>query len=115
MSTDKKSSADGQSPQRPTSNLDRLAERYVKLALSLGQHDRDYVDAYFGPSAWPEQVRAEPRSLAAIRDLAETVGTELESLRPTERDDERRRRNLIRQVRSLASRAAMLDGATLSF
>ena len=26
-----------------------LAERYIKLVLALGQHDPDYVDAYYGP------------------------------------------------------------------
>ena len=26
--------------------MDGLAERYVKTVLALGQHDKDYVDAY---------------------------------------------------------------------
>ena len=29
--------------------LNPIAEQYVRLALSLGEHDDDYVDAYFGP------------------------------------------------------------------
>src|SRR6266511_1732451 len=28
--------------------LGDLAERYVKLVLAVGLHDRDYVDAYYG-------------------------------------------------------------------
>ena len=34
-----------------------LAERYVRLALAAGQHDPDFVDAYYGP---PE-LEARPR------------------------------------------------------
>jgi hypothetical protein len=28
--------------------MSALAERYVKLVLALGQHNQDYVDAYYG-------------------------------------------------------------------
>lgn len=37
---------------RPASDVNALAERYVRLVLALGQHDRDYVDAYYGPPEW---------------------------------------------------------------
>ena len=36
-----------------------LAERYVKLVLALGQHDPDYVDAYYGPAELAEAARPE--------------------------------------------------------
>jgi len=29
--------------------LNDIAEPYVKLVLAVGQHDADYVDAYYGP------------------------------------------------------------------
>ena len=35
-------------------SMNALAERYVKLVLALGQHDADYVDAYYGPAAMAE-------------------------------------------------------------
>ena len=41
-------------------SMNALAERYVKLVLALGQHDPDYVDAYYGPAEWrteAEKVR----------------------------------------------------------
>ena len=34
--------------ERP-SELDAVAEAYVRLVLAIGRHDEDYVDAYFGP------------------------------------------------------------------
>ena len=30
--------------------LNNIAEPYVKLVLAVGQHDADYVDAYYGPA-----------------------------------------------------------------
>ena len=51
-----------------------LAERYVKLVLSMGQHDADYVDAYYGPAAWRAEAEATRRSLADIdREAAEVL------------------------------------------
>ena len=32
--------------------LGAVAEQYVKLVLSLGVHDPNYVDAYYGPEEW---------------------------------------------------------------
>ena len=32
--------------------MDEIAESLVKLVLAVGQHDADYVDAYFGPEEW---------------------------------------------------------------
>ena len=41
--------------------MNAVAERYVQLVLALGQHDRDYVDAFYGPAEWKTQKR-EPGS-----------------------------------------------------
>ena len=32
--------------------IDSIAEKYVKLTLEIGQHDPDFVDAYYGPDEW---------------------------------------------------------------
>ncbi len=47
--------------------MNTIAERYVKLVLALGQHDADYVDAFYGPPEWKaeaerQQEAAAPRS-----------------------------------------------------
>ena len=54
-----------QQQQQPPS-LDAHATNYVKLALALGEHDADWVDAYYGPPEWREAVKAEKKSLADI-------------------------------------------------
>ena len=33
---------------QPDTDMNDLAERYVKLVLAMGRHDGDYVDAYYG-------------------------------------------------------------------
>ena len=40
------------------STMDTIAEQYVKLVLALGQHDADYVDAYYGPPEWKKAAEA---------------------------------------------------------
>ena len=46
--------------------LSPVAERYVHLVLALGQHDPDYVDAFYGPAEWKAQAEKEKKSLDAI-------------------------------------------------
>ena len=38
----------------------------MKLVLALGQHDADYVDAYYGPPEWRKEAEAAKRPLAEI-------------------------------------------------
>ena len=52
------------------SSVNEIAQAYVKLVLAMGQHDKDYVDAYYGPPEWQEQVAAAKKSLDAIREEA---------------------------------------------
>lgn len=33
-------------------SLDDIANQYVKLGLEIGQYDKDFVDAYYGPQQW---------------------------------------------------------------
>ena len=41
--------------------MNTLAERYVRLVLAVGQHDADYVDAYYGPPEWRKEAEAQKR------------------------------------------------------
>jgi len=98
--------------------LDELAEEYVKLVLAVGRHDPDYVDAYYGPPAWREAAEAEDRDLATLARTAERLSATAESLPPSPDDDplvELRHRYLETQLRSVAARIALLDGAEMSF
>ena len=46
--------------------MNEAAERYVRLVLALGEHDPDYVDAYYGPSRWRDEVKAAQKPLEEI-------------------------------------------------
>src|SRR5919198_5400196 len=52
--------------QAPTGAMNAVAERYVHLVLALGQHDPDYVDAFYGPAEWKTQAEKEKKTLDAI-------------------------------------------------
>ena len=98
--------------------MNALAERYVRLVLSLGQHDADYVDAYYGPPEWRKEAEAEKRPLGEIDEAAAALRTALEDVTPPPDAEERvrlRHRYLTRQVESLRARVKMLSGRTLRF
>jgi hypothetical protein len=99
------------------SPLDRVAEGYVKLVLAVGQHDADYVDAFYGPEAWREEAEANPLELDDIRDRAEELIAAAEEATVDEGDEPLtlRRRYLATQLRALVARVDMLHGAEPSF
>jgi hypothetical protein len=53
--------------------MNSLAEQYVRLVLAVGQHDADYVDAYYGPSEWRTEAEAQKLPLAEIASRAATL------------------------------------------
>ncbi len=46
--------------------MNAVAEKYAHLVLALGQHDPDYVDAFYGPAEW--KTKAEKREEVAGPD-----------------------------------------------
>lgn len=96
--------------------MNRIAEDYVKLVLALGQHDTDYVDAYYGPPEWKTAAAASRQDLKTIGakavELIATLGRERE---PSEEIERLRLHYLQRQLSALAARGRMLNGERLSF
>jgi hypothetical protein len=96
--------------------MNDAAQRYVKLVLAMGEHDSDYVDAYYGPPSWREQVRAAKPSLDAILGEARELRATLEGIaRPADTIESLRLDYLRRQTDALITRAEMLQGRTLRF
>lgn len=96
--------------------MDRAAESYVKLVLAVGQHDPDYVDAFYGPPEWKVQAEAAKRPLADLRAEAERLVADLQGM-PAPGDEMERLRHqyLTRQLQSMVARLDMLSGRKLSF
>ena len=97
--------------------LDSAAEDFVRLALAVGQHDADYVDAYFGPDDWRSEVEAESLDLEQILASARELSRQIATL-PAEDDDPmntQRHRRLARTIDTLVARASYLSGDRLRF
>ena len=109
-------------------DMNAVAERYAHLVLALGQHDPDYVDAFYGPPEWKTQAEKEKKSLDAIGAEAAqltqkfrvegTAAPLVESSNGGHSGDEilnLRREYLQKQISSLAARVRMLKGEKLKF
>lgn len=97
--------------------LDAVATRYVRLALAMGQHDGNYIDAYYGPDSLKASVERARLGLAEIRAQAESLLSILGDSVPPYADTLVRYRHsyLDRQLSSMVARARMLQGEKLSF
>src|SRR5687767_15226167 len=95
---------------RPT-DMNGIAARYVRLVLALGQHDADYVDAYYGPPEWRADAERDPLPLDALLRRAVDLTAQLERLAPSPGGAEierLRHLSLTRQLGALIARAEQL-------
>jgi hypothetical protein len=98
-------------------SLDRIAADYVKLVLALGQHDADYVDAYYGPPEWRKEAEAAKVSLKTIEERARTLIAAVRAAPAASAEElvRLRRAYLERQLEALMARVRMLSGTRMSF
>ena len=99
-------------------DMNELAERYVKLVLAMGQHDGDYVDAYYGPEEWRADAQERQLALDQIGAEAGAILTQLNRTAMPRGDDELaglRQQYLRRQLEALRTRVRMLEGRALAF
>ena len=100
--------------------LDAVGPEYTKLVLAVGQHDADYVDAFYGPDEWKTEAEESALGLPAIRLRAEALAEQLQAQEATatgEVDEMLALRHayLSTQLGALLARVSMLEGTTLSF
>ena len=103
---------------RSDTDMHDIAERYVKLVLALGQHDSDYVDAFYGPEEWRAEAEERGLALDQIGTGADALIAELDRTSTAPEADELvrlRRHYLRRQLEALGSRVRMLEGPALAF
>src|ERR1043165_8799422 len=97
--------------------MDQISHDYVRLVLAMGQHDKDYVDAYYGP----DDIKAEAdKARLSLDDIAKSVhalGEWIKGVPATGRDELSRLRHqyLEKQLSAMGARLQMLKGARLSF
>ncbi len=100
------------------STMDHIAESYVRLVLAVGQHDGDYVDAFYGPPEWRAAVEKEKKPLSIIAAEAKTAIADLEAMDESSLHGEMlklRHQYLSRQLSALGSRVEMLQGKKFTF
>jgi len=96
--------------------MNSIAEAYVKLVLAMGNHDTDYVDAYYGPPEWKAEAQKTKRTLAEIRKDADALIARLQGIaEPAEEIARLRRHYLIKQLSALSARTEMLSGKKFTF
>ncbi|MCW8879769.1 MAG: hypothetical protein OQJ89_05225 [Kangiellaceae bacterium] len=90
--------------------VNEVAEQYVKLVLALGQHDKHYVDAYYGPEKWQQEAVEKKIDLRKIVVSAKSL-QDILALQKTEDESKALRLSYLKtQLGALASRALMLIG-----
>ena len=98
-------------PAKSAANVNEMAERSVRLVLALGEHDADYVDAYYGPAESKKQAAAEKKPLEEIAREAADLRTALgQSTAP-----ELRREYLNKQLSALETRVRIVKGERMNF
>jgi hypothetical protein len=105
------------SPAPDARRLDPIARQYVILGLSLGHHDPNYVDAYYGPASLRAAADSESLSVAKVRSSAESLIAQLGDSVPAYPDSlvRLRHRYLRTQLGSMVARAKILGGERLTF
>jgi len=96
-------------------SVNEVAEAYVKLVLAMGQHDSDYVDAYYGPPEWKNASETK-KPLDAIALEATQLRDQLAKISmPADEMERLRRAYLTKQLSALQARVRILKGEHLKF
>ena len=102
----------------PPNPMNTIADRYVKLVLAVGQHDADYVDAFYGPAEWKTEAERRKLPLPEIAAAADRLIADIPPVSDADRRDELvplRHDYIKRQLEALRTRVRMLGGAKLTF
>jgi hypothetical protein len=101
---------------RPRLSMNQIAERYVKLVLQVGQHDENFVDAYYGNPSW--KPAGPPAPLGTLAAAAAALRQDLVRVKPSGEQEELvrlRYEYLDKQIAAVDAKLAMLQGGKLSF
>ncbi len=99
------------------SPLNGIARDYVQLSLEAGEHEPEYVDAYYGPAEWQVAAKAHTRSVPELQAAAHTLRLHTEAVDAARLGllERQRRAFLIGQLKAAETRLAMHAGTKLSF
>ena len=106
--------------ESPAMTLDKIAHGYVELALAIGEHDPNYVDAYYGPEDTRAKAQAAGADLATLARRAGELVAAAEALPRTVVGPDAQllalRHDYLRhQLASATARIELLRGRKMSF
>src|SRR6187401_1822597 len=106
----------GCAPAAPREDMNSIAERYVKLVLKVGQHDKAFVDAYYGDPA--RKPAGAALSLTELTGEAGVLRKQIADIRPDAGAAAMvtlRHHYLEKQLAAVEARILMLSGHKFSF
>jgi hypothetical protein len=99
-----------------TDAMATIAREYVRLVLALGQHDKDYVDAYYGPEDLKKEAEGAKLTLDGIASGVKALQAQVAAVpAPAGELDRLRHQYLEKQLSAMGARVRMLKGERLSF
>ena len=108
-------------PAATPDSLDRIADDYVLLQLTIGEKEDGYIDAYYGPAEFKTRATAEAPAASLPELEARAVALRVRAQgfsddgQPGDSAEERRARFLAAQLTAARTRLKMLRGERLSF
>ncbi len=91
--------------------VDLIAQHFVQLALAIDLHQPGYVDAYFGPAEWQEQVKTQ--GLRPVTELEKEAEALAAAIAQDAGMDAQRRDYLSRHVTAMQTSLRLLRGERL--
>jgi len=93
--------------------MNGVAREYVSLVLELGNHDKSYVDAFYGPAEWREQAQQSAASPVQIAQRGKALLEQLPIAKGADSSiDSLRLHYLKTQLGALVAHAKSLAGET---
>jgi hypothetical protein len=99
-------------------DMNKIAEKFVKLAFYVSEFDGDYVDAYFGPKKLKDEALGRKYSLKKIKTKAGSLIVQLEKMNLQDFEDnlsKHRYKYMLEMLKSLSAWADHLSGSKMSF
>lgn len=105
--------------EKPYQTFNSLAERYVRLGLTIGQYDPDFVDAYYGPdSLKPSGSKSDSFPKDSLLTAVNTLQQECKKYVDSSQSNDTLRTRAIwmsRQLNAFAERIKIFSGSFSPF
>ncbi|MCT4613723.1 MAG: hypothetical protein N4A49_02480 [Marinifilaceae bacterium] len=106
--------------KNPEQSLNEIAKQYVLTVLEIGNYDNLYVDAYYGPTEWKEDVSKLKEENIPSERLLKTINdmeSKLKTISVSEKDKmlSLRKKYMQKQLIAVKARVKMLSGEKYSF